>query len=299
MAGSFFAGLAIIAIVVATVMHLRRRYLRNHYFAHLAQREQGPLRASLTGDDELHEHSSAAGETSLHCQRLQRQRARALLATLRKLVYVQPSPHSVGFAKEIGSAGSNVHVNSGNGAPGPPLTAWEESTSCSSVVQERTMPRRPRGDVTALDNPFTAVDQPNCVICLSAFGDGDRLMELPCLHLYHDACVTPWLDEHRECPLCKRDVYALQFSTLMATPSATGGRAHGMVFDGEDTFNDNSADSNISIPGRVHVVGDTHAANPVPSVAVPHQRSTMPPYQHSTIHMESGASGTVQNFSFV
>jgi hypothetical protein len=35
--------------------------------------------------------------------------------------------------------------------------------------------------------------------------DAAILMQLTCSHVFHAECVGPWLQRHRECPLCKRD----------------------------------------------------------------------------------------------
>eukprot|EP00041_Stephanoeca_diplocostata_P019246 m.412233 g.412233 ORF g.412233 m.412233 type:complete len:489 (+) comp21251_c0_seq2:215-1681(+) len=248
-AGSFFAGLAILAIIVAVVSHFRRRYVRNHYIARLAEREHGPLHVSLSRAGML-EPTSMPSETSPHCLHLQKQRARALLSTLRTLEYVRPSQHSTGFAKEFNRHGSSdAFPISTQESPGPPLPAWNEHAQkkSSQVPAERVAFRTSASNIT--------VEHPHCVICLSVFAHGDLLMEMPCSHLYHAACVTPWLEEHRECPLCKQDVYALQYSALMATPSATHGSVHGMIFDGEDTLHDSGSEIHATIPGEVQDIG--------------------------------------------
>lgn len=46
-----------------------------------------------------------------------------------------------------------------------------------------------------------------CVICLETFEDDERVLELPCKHLYHGDCIRKWLIERKKiCPICKRDV---------------------------------------------------------------------------------------------
>lgn len=46
-----------------------------------------------------------------------------------------------------------------------------------------------------------------CVICLENFQPEEKLLELPCKHLYHEECIRKWLIERKKiCPICKRDV---------------------------------------------------------------------------------------------
>ena len=44
-----------------------------------------------------------------------------------------------------------------------------------------------------------------CSICLAALG-GERLMELGCRHVYHEACVVRWFLRRRTCPQCRYEV---------------------------------------------------------------------------------------------
>ena len=54
-----------------------------------------------------------------------------------------------------------------------------------------------------------------CCVCLVPFGDisehdvekmvGDdrEVIEMPCDHSFHSACIIPWLKEHNSCPTCR------------------------------------------------------------------------------------------------
>ncbi|KAL9657424.1 hypothetical protein ABK040_016694 [Willaertia magna] len=44
-----------------------------------------------------------------------------------------------------------------------------------------------------------------CAVCQDNAKEGDELMELPCGHTYHKDCVTPWLERHANCPVCRAD----------------------------------------------------------------------------------------------
>ena len=54
----------------------------------------------------------------------------------------------------------------------------------------------------------SADDEDNsCSICLDPFEEGLQIMRLPCLHVFHRACIAPWLQQQGVvqacCPLCK------------------------------------------------------------------------------------------------
>ncbi|KAH7421428.1 hypothetical protein KP509_13G056900 [Ceratopteris richardii] len=46
-----------------------------------------------------------------------------------------------------------------------------------------------------------------CVVCLSAFEEGEELCQLPmCGHCFHKDCVAMWFFSHLTCPLCRRSI---------------------------------------------------------------------------------------------
>ncbi|PKU76694.1 RING-H2 finger protein ATL8 [Dendrobium catenatum] len=56
-----------------------------------------------------------------------------------------------------------------------------------------------------------AEDAQECVICLSAFNDGEEVKKLPsCGHLFHAVCIDMWLNSHSSCPLCRRSVQTMR-----------------------------------------------------------------------------------------
>lgn len=48
-----------------------------------------------------------------------------------------------------------------------------------------------------------------CTICLSEFEDSEDVRRLPCMHLFHKACVDQWLSSNKRCPICRVDIEAL------------------------------------------------------------------------------------------
>jgi len=52
----------------------------------------------------------------------------------------------------------------------------------------------------------TVEEQPSCSICLCEYEPGDKVIRLPCDHVYHESCLNSWTDGHVRCPLCNYDL---------------------------------------------------------------------------------------------
>jgi len=52
-------------------------------------------------------------------------------------------------------------------------------------------------------------DEPTCSICLSGYEKGDKLVSLPCKHVFHESCITSWTDHNTRCPLCNADLESI------------------------------------------------------------------------------------------
>ncbi len=52
-------------------------------------------------------------------------------------------------------------------------------------------------------------DQPKqtCTICMESYHTGDVQLELPCGHLFHQACVERWLHRNETCPIDRQDIF--------------------------------------------------------------------------------------------
>ncbi|ONK56629.1 uncharacterized protein A4U43_C10F10900 [Asparagus officinalis] len=56
--------------------------------------------------------------------------------------------------------------------------------------------------------PFSKRDEyEECVICYMAYEKHDKLITLPCQHLYHKHCIARWLKINKACPVCNDDVF--------------------------------------------------------------------------------------------
>lgn len=49
-------------------------------------------------------------------------------------------------------------------------------------------------------------DGPTCSICLCEYEKGDKLVSLPCKHVFHEDCITSWTDHNTRCPLDRKSV---------------------------------------------------------------------------------------------
>jgi hypothetical protein len=46
----------------------------------------------------------------------------------------------------------------------------------------------------------------NSNLIISEFVDGEDVRRLPCMHLFHVACVDQWLTLNKRCPICRVDI---------------------------------------------------------------------------------------------
>mmetsp|Transcript_45303 Transcript_45303/g.129765 ORF Transcript_45303/g.129765 Transcript_45303/m.129765 type:complete len:175 (-) Transcript_45303:78-602(-) len=41
-----------------------------------------------------------------------------------------------------------------------------------------------------------------CELCLEEYAEKDELVRLPCMHIFHASCASPWLLQAGTCPVC-------------------------------------------------------------------------------------------------
>jgi len=46
----------------------------------------------------------------------------------------------------------------------------------------------------------------SCSICLEEFKEDEKLILLNCLHRFHPTCITTWLKQNKNCPVCREPV---------------------------------------------------------------------------------------------
>lgn len=61
--------------------------------------------------------------------------------------------------------------------------------------------------VKVTNQNISSYDQNNCHICIESFTKDDVLVQLPCLHSFHELCIRKWLCEEKvTCPVCRMDI---------------------------------------------------------------------------------------------
>ena len=50
------------------------------------------------------------------------------------------------------------------------------------------------------------IELPNCCICLSEIGKGEKTVLLPCGHMFHWKCCLTWLKSNNTCPMCRFEI---------------------------------------------------------------------------------------------
>jgi len=51
---------------------------------------------------------------------------------------------------------------------------------------------------------------PTCSICLCEYEKGEKLVSLPCKHVFHEDCINSWTEHNTRCPLCNIDLESIQ-----------------------------------------------------------------------------------------
>ena len=49
-------------------------------------------------------------------------------------------------------------------------------------------------------------EKKRCTICLENFQKLDKVINLNCLHMFHDNCIKTWLKNNNYCPICKNEI---------------------------------------------------------------------------------------------
>lgn len=126
----------------------------------------------------------------------------------------------------------------------------------SFVQQEikRCMLPAPKQALEALPRKLLGKDA-ECVICTEDLPCGTKIVEMPCLHVFHDGCLMRWLNNHNSCPVCRFELKspAEDFSELLPRRSlrraveeeseSHGGHVLEAKMDDEESLDEESFES--------------------------------------------------------
>ncbi|XP_018564243.1 E3 ubiquitin-protein ligase RNF126-B isoform X3 [Anoplophora glabripennis] len=61
-----------------------------------------------------------------------------------------------------------------------------------------------------------------CSVCWEDFLSKENVRQLPCLHIYHEPCIRPWLELHGTCPICRQNLVNGEQSSSDNNPDLGG-----------------------------------------------------------------------------
>ncbi|CAA2992195.1 probable E3 ubiquitin-protein ligase RHC1A [Olea europaea var. sylvestris] len=84
------------------------------------------------------------------------------------------------------------------------------------LIEQLTMndrqgpPPAPRSAIDAMPTikitPRHLSTDSHCPVCQDKFELGTEARQMPCDHIYHSDCITPWLVQHNSCPVCRLEL---------------------------------------------------------------------------------------------
>ncbi|KAJ0174965.1 hypothetical protein K1T71_009106 [Dendrolimus kikuchii] len=119
------------------------------------------------------------------------------------------------------------------GAPGDYVFGGEGLdavvTQLLGQLENSGPPPLPRDQIASIPSvPVTeeqAAANTSCSICWENFLLGENVSRLECEHVFHSVCISPWLQLHATCPICRRSL--LPEAPPAPPPGATTGPATG------------------------------------------------------------------------
>jgi E3 ubiquitin-protein ligase BIG BROTHER-like protein len=104
-------------------------------------------------------------------------------------------------------------------------TIGTQSKGLDPRILERLPTERVKNDANASRRAPGGGDERNachreeCAVCRMPYEDGEVTTRLPdCGHAFHSECLAPWLEDNKECPMCKTEI------TLAAGDEGARGR---------------------------------------------------------------------------
>lgn len=94
-----------------------------------------------------------------------------------------------------------------------------------------------------------------CSVCWEDFLLKEVVNQLPCLHVYHETCIRPWLELHGTCPICRQNLANNEESNIDNEENSENSSAEGnpystlqRLFQAVGSGNMNPSSSGSSTP---------------------------------------------------
>lgn len=87
-----------------------------------------------------------------------------------------------------------------------------ENTTIMHQGETYNIVGRVAGEHTLIDNDYKDLtekikEQCECTICCEDYEDDDRVIILPCDHIFHNNCIIPWIqNSSTKCPICHAEI---------------------------------------------------------------------------------------------
>lgn len=106
--------------------------------------------------------------------------------------------------------------NASDGVSDDAKKQWEHFTYKEGLEEGPTVIKGGYGSVAQNEHTKGEFEEdgPHCSICLGEYEDGEKLVRLPCQHIYHEDCIGSWTTNHTRCPLCNSDLESVTSETL-------------------------------------------------------------------------------------
>ncbi|KAL3068702.1 hypothetical protein niasHT_032118 [Heterodera trifolii] len=66
---------------------------------------------------------------------------------------------------------------------------------------------------------MTGSELAQCAICLAEIGTDEFVRPLPCKHVFHNDCISLWLQNHLTCPICRAKFRTIDGKMKIIKPS--------------------------------------------------------------------------------
>eukprot|EP00741_Cyanophora_paradoxa_P010523 tig00000158_g10175.t1 len=80
-------------------------------------------------------------------------------------------------------------------------------TESQEEIENRERHRAAAASITSQAYTLTENHPDACSICLDPLSKGCEVNSLPCSHIFHRNCISQWLPDHPECPVCRALAY--------------------------------------------------------------------------------------------